>query len=205
MGCKVHVCLHLISMCAATAGGTLGDKMARQLPNTPNGRILTNQLSVLIGLPLSFLLLKGKLALMLRSSRICPTFRIKCFLCFGQEHALASRALTGVCPNSPLQAYPLWVWTTTTACMALCCLPLDCPSGEAHSSSPAVVCRDPNVAGGGVTTGACNSPTCLPLLPLPLVLLSLSAGAAPTIPPCLPSWCLRSSAAPSMHSIEASR
>ena len=43
-----------------TAGGTLGDKMARKLPNNPNGRILTNQLSVLIGLPLSFLLLKGK-------------------------------------------------------------------------------------------------------------------------------------------------
>lgn len=36
--------------------------MARKLPNSPNGRILTNQLSVLIGLPLSFLLLKGKLA-----------------------------------------------------------------------------------------------------------------------------------------------
>jgi hypothetical protein len=34
--------------------------MARKLPNNPNGRILTNQLSVLIGLPLSFLLLKGK-------------------------------------------------------------------------------------------------------------------------------------------------
>ena len=36
--------------------------MARKLPNNPNGRILTNQLSVLIGLPLSFLLLKGKQA-----------------------------------------------------------------------------------------------------------------------------------------------
>ena len=31
--------------------------MARRLPNY--GRVLTNQLSVLIGLPLSFLLLKG--------------------------------------------------------------------------------------------------------------------------------------------------
>ncbi|EFN58437.1 hypothetical protein CHLNCDRAFT_140406 [Chlorella variabilis] len=40
-------------------GGTLGDRMARKLPNSPNGRILTNQLSVLIGLPLSCLVLKG--------------------------------------------------------------------------------------------------------------------------------------------------
>jgi MFS family permease len=40
-------------------GGTLGDRLARRFPNSPNGRILTNQASVLIGLPLSFLLLKG--------------------------------------------------------------------------------------------------------------------------------------------------
>lgn len=40
-------------------GGTLGDRLVRRLPSSPNGRILTNQLSVLIGLPLSFLLLKG--------------------------------------------------------------------------------------------------------------------------------------------------
>ena len=53
----MHPTLH-----PGAAGGTLGDKMARKLPNNPNGRILTNQLSVLIGLPLSFLLLKGKLA-----------------------------------------------------------------------------------------------------------------------------------------------
>ncbi|KAL4436794.1 hypothetical protein ABPG75_003933 [Micractinium tetrahymenae] len=40
-------------------GGTLGDRLVRRLPSSPNGRILTNQLSVLLGLPLSFLLLKG--------------------------------------------------------------------------------------------------------------------------------------------------
>jgi len=51
----------VLPVCPRTApvGGTLGDRMARNLPNSPNGRILTNQLSVLIGLPLSFVLLKG--------------------------------------------------------------------------------------------------------------------------------------------------
>ena len=42
------------------AGGTLGDYFGRRLPNSPNGRILTNQFSVLIGLPASFVVLKGR-------------------------------------------------------------------------------------------------------------------------------------------------
>lgn len=40
-------------------GGTIGDKLGRRLPNSPNGRVLTNQFSVFAGLPMSFLLLKG--------------------------------------------------------------------------------------------------------------------------------------------------
>ncbi|PRW33724.1 MFS general substrate transporter [Chlorella sorokiniana] len=40
-------------------GGTLGDRLGRRLPNSPHGRVLVNQFSVLIGMPMSFLLLKG--------------------------------------------------------------------------------------------------------------------------------------------------
>jgi hypothetical protein len=60
---------------AAAAGGTLGDRLARRFPNSPNGRILTNQASVLIGLPLSFLLLKGA-----RGWRRTPVLCPACFL-----------------------------------------------------------------------------------------------------------------------------
>lgn len=41
------------------AGGTLGDRLGRRLPNSPHGRVLVNQFSVLIGMPMSFVLLKG--------------------------------------------------------------------------------------------------------------------------------------------------
>ncbi|KAI7836114.1 hypothetical protein COHA_009993 [Chlorella ohadii] len=40
-------------------GGTLGDRLGRRLPNSPHGRVLVNQFSVLIGMPMSFVLLKG--------------------------------------------------------------------------------------------------------------------------------------------------
>ena len=43
------------------AGGTLGDRLGRRLPNSPHGRVLVNQFSVLIGMPMSFVLLKGGL------------------------------------------------------------------------------------------------------------------------------------------------
>ena len=41
----------------ALLGGAVGDRMAKRLPN--NGRILTAQISVFCGIPLTWLLLKG--------------------------------------------------------------------------------------------------------------------------------------------------
>lgn len=38
-------------------GGSIGDRMARRMPN--NGRIFTAQISVFCGIPLTWLILKG--------------------------------------------------------------------------------------------------------------------------------------------------
>lgn len=41
----------------ALLGGSIGDRMAKQMPN--NGRVFTAQFSVACGIPLTWLLLKG--------------------------------------------------------------------------------------------------------------------------------------------------
>ena len=56
--CSLPAHLHASEL--LPAGGTLGDRLGRRLPNSPQGRVLVNQLSVLIGMPMSFLVLKGE-------------------------------------------------------------------------------------------------------------------------------------------------
>jgi hypothetical protein len=51
------LCLCLLYPQGALLGGAVGDRMAKRLPN--NGRILTAQISVFCGIPLTWLLLKG--------------------------------------------------------------------------------------------------------------------------------------------------
>lgn len=87
--------------------------MARKLPNSPNGRILTNQLSVLIGLPLSCLVLKG-----------APPP--------AQQWLGPSAAPCSLLPpvHPALQACLLVsTWAASAACTAACSSSLGCASG----------------------------------------------------------------------------
>lgn len=114
------------------AGGTLGDRLGRRLPNSPHGRVLVNQFSVLIGMPLSFVLLKGEPIVAGRHAGWVGT----------ASHAHEANDARLLNPRSLipqrmlaharcLQAcHPVATWGPTMGCLAQCSSCLGCPSGE---------------------------------------------------------------------------